>query len=46
MVQSTDYTLRAESEQLFTSIDTKNIYERKEEMFFYVSEKYKVKDDL
>lgn len=46
MDQSTDYILIAELEQPFTSSGTKNIHERKEKMFFYVTEMYKVKDDL
>lgn len=45
MDQSLDYTLRAELDQPFTSSEAKNIHERKEQMLFYVTEKYEVKDD-
>lgn len=45
MDQSPDYTLRAELEQPFISSDTKNIPERKEKMFSYVTEKHEVKDE-
>lgn len=45
MYQSSDYTLRADLEQLFTSPDAKNIHERNEEKFFYVAEKCGVKDE-
>lgn len=45
MYQSPDYTLRPDLEQLFTSLDVKNIHERNEEKFFYIAEKCDIKND-